>query len=105
MANEAFTNDGITNEVINKLISRQQVGYEEYGTTLEDSEAGMLYWITHAQEEMLDGAQYLEKMKQKFEHFDTLELIANLAAAQELSGYTEQRADLMRELLVRAGKL
>jgi hypothetical protein len=39
------------------------VGVEKYGTTLDRTDLTMLDWIQHAQEELMDGILYLEKIK------------------------------------------
>ena len=56
------TNDDITNKVIDLIIERQKAGYEEYGSTLADNKGNIKYWLKHLQEELLDAAQYIEKI-------------------------------------------
>ena len=36
----------------------------KYGTNLDRTDLSTLDWIQHAQEELMDGILYLEKMKQ-----------------------------------------
>lgn len=57
-----LTNDEVTNRVLELIMKRQKAGYEEYGTTLADNKGDILYWLRHLQEEMLDAAQYIEKL-------------------------------------------
>lgn len=56
--------DTIVNNIIQKFISRSNVGIDKYGTTLDRNDLTTLDWIQHAQEELMDGILYLEKLKQ-----------------------------------------
>jgi len=56
--------DSIVNSVISKFLERSRVGIEKYGTTLDRKDLTVLDWITHAQEELMDGILYLEKLKE-----------------------------------------
>lgn len=38
-------------------------GEEKYGVTMEREDLDVFQWIDHAQQEMLDAAVYLEKLK------------------------------------------
>jgi hypothetical protein len=58
-----MTKDPITNSIIEKIVKRAAAGFEEYGTTLADNKGDLDYWLTHLQEELLDAAQYIEKIK------------------------------------------
>lgn len=49
--------------VIEKFRSRSEFGIAKYGTTLDRTDLGILDWIQHAQEELMDGILYLEKIK------------------------------------------
>ena len=56
--------DSIVNTVIHKFLSRSELGIKKYGTTLDRDDLSTVDWITHAQEELMDGILYLEKLKQ-----------------------------------------
>ena len=58
--------DSIVNSVIKKFAERSKVGQEKYGTTLDRTDLKTLDWIQHAQEELMDGILYLEKLKTYF---------------------------------------
>ena len=107
MANETsnYTNDGVTNRVIEKIISRQQVGFKKYGVTLQRPDLTLPEWLNHLQEELMDATQYIEKLKDEHEDYHVLHLIADLAAQQEMSGYRHERSEVLRELLAKIGKL
>ena len=55
--------DSIVDGVIDKLIHRAIVGKEKYGVTLERGDLGLSEWLTHLQEELLDAANYIERIK------------------------------------------
>lgn len=54
------TPDRIVQDVIKKFDVRSMVGVQKYKTTLDDNNYDD--FLTHAQEEMLDGALYLQKL-------------------------------------------
>lgn len=61
--NRYLTQDSIVNSVIAQFATRSNIGLEKYGTTLDRDDLTILEWIQHAQEEMMDGTLYLEKIK------------------------------------------
>ena len=56
--------DTIVKAVVEKFLQRSAVGLAKYGVTLDRTDLGILDWIQHAQEELMDGILYLEKLKQ-----------------------------------------
>ena len=60
--------DTIVAAVIKKFQERSDLGQKKYGTTLDRTDLKTLDWIQHAQEELMDGILYLEKLKQSFSH-------------------------------------
>lgn len=55
--------DSIVASVIKLFAKRSEVGIKKYGVTLDRTDLSVLDWITHAQEELMDGILYLEKLK------------------------------------------
>lgn len=55
--------DSIVDSVIDKIISRARVGKDKYKTDLDREDLGLVEWLTHLQEELLDAASYIEKIK------------------------------------------
>ena len=51
--------------VIRKFQERSELGQKKYGTTLDRTDLKPLDWIQHAQEELMDGILYLEKLKKE----------------------------------------
>lgn len=56
--------DSIVTAIIQKFGERAETGQRKYGTTLDRTDLKTLDWINHAQEELMDGILYLEKLKQ-----------------------------------------
>lgn len=59
--------DSIVAAVIAKFQQRSALGIAKYGTTLDRTDLKPLDWIQHAQEELMDGILYLEKLKQELQ--------------------------------------
>ena len=59
--------DWIVERVRSKLADRSAAGIAKYGTTMERTDLTQLDWLRHAQEELLDGAVYLERLIQEQE--------------------------------------
>jgi len=57
--------DSVVTAVIQKFQQRARFGKAKYGTDLDRKDLQVHDWITHAQEELMDGILYLEKLKQE----------------------------------------
>lgn len=55
--------DSIVDAVVRKFLERSAVGQKKYGVTLDRTDLKVLDWITHAQEELMDGILYLERLR------------------------------------------
>jgi hypothetical protein len=55
--------DSIVDSVVDKIISRARVGKTKYNTDLDRNDLSLSEWLTHLQEELLDAANYVEKIK------------------------------------------
>ena len=58
--------DPVVDRVVNKFVSRSDVGFEKYGITLEDDPSRMFEWLNHLQEELMDAVLYLQKAKETY---------------------------------------
>lgn len=56
--------DTIVLAIISKFKARAVLGKQKYGTDLDRTDLKTEDWIQHAQEELMDGILYLEKLKQ-----------------------------------------
>jgi len=55
--------DRVVESVIDQLRTRAEKGKEKYGTTMERDDLSPLQWLQHLQEELMDAAVYVEKLK------------------------------------------
>ena len=60
---EVIFRDPIIEKVCDQLVSRSDVGYKKYGVTLDEDAPDLQKWLQHLQEELLDAANYVEKLK------------------------------------------
>ena len=60
--------DTIVAAVVKKFLERSEFGQKKYGVTLDRTDLKTLDWINHAQEELMDGILYLEKLKTQFQN-------------------------------------
>lgn len=47
------------------LLARSQAGYSKYGTTTDRTDIDLAGWLQHLQEELLDAAVYVERLKEE----------------------------------------
>ena len=52
--------DKIVQNVVDKYTERSNVGYNKYGTTLEDNNKDN--YLVHLQEELMDATLYIQKL-------------------------------------------
>ena len=56
--------DSVVKSVLQQFVDRANFGQTKYGTNLDRTDLSTTDWIQHAQEELMDGILYLEKLKQ-----------------------------------------
>ena len=49
--------------VIDQLRNREKAGLIKYGTNTERTDLDTIEWLQHLQEELMDGAVYIERLK------------------------------------------
>ena len=49
--------------VIEKIRNRAEIGLKKYGPTMARKDLSILEWLQHLQEELLDGAVYIERLQ------------------------------------------
>ncbi len=55
--------DSIVDSVIDQFVDRATFGKTKYNTDLDRDDLSVPDWIEHAQQELMDGILYLEKLK------------------------------------------
>jgi hypothetical protein len=56
--------DSIVRSITQKFQTRSEIGKKKYGTDLDREDLSVIEWLTHFQEELMDGILYAEKLKQ-----------------------------------------
>ena len=64
---DKFVVDTVVASIIAKFERRARMGNEKYGTDLDRTDLEKIDWINHAQDELMDGILYLEKLKQELQ--------------------------------------
>jgi hypothetical protein len=75
--------DSIVLAVIDLFKSRAAFGKQKYGTDLDRTDLKPLDWIQHAQEELMDGILYLQKLKTELKNTNPLPPQLPRAPSQE----------------------
>lgn len=78
----------IEDEVCEKIQQRAEVGLKKYGTTMEREDFSDLDWMIYLQEELMDGAVYLQRMINNYQ--DALSKLEKLTKRVE---YLEERLE------------
>ena len=63
----------IEKKVAERILKRSKAGEKKYGTTMERSDLSLIEWLQHLQEELLDAAVYVEKLKQEIHYTDKVD--------------------------------
>jgi len=64
---DKFVVDTVVASIIAKFERRARFGKTKYGTDLDRTDLEKIDWINHAQDELMDGILYLEKLKQELQ--------------------------------------
>ena len=55
--------DSIVDSVIDQFVDRAAFGKVKYKTDLDREDLSIIDWIEHAQQELMDGILYMQKLK------------------------------------------
>ena len=86
MKQEIEFRDPVVKRVVNKFVSRSDVGFEKYGITLDNDPSQMFEWLNHLQEELMDAVLYLQKAKETYTDQLQDDLTAQLKAYNDEAG-------------------
>jgi len=65
LTNKKNNMDQNVENVVSQLRAREERGLSKYGVNTERTDLSTLEWLQHLQEELMDGAVYVEKIKQE----------------------------------------
>ena len=60
---EIMKEDTNVKKVIEQLKERENRGIQKYGVNTDRTDLSPIEWLQHLQEELMDGAVYIEKLK------------------------------------------
>jgi len=63
LTNKKNNMDQNVENVVSQLRAREERGLSKYGVNTERTDLSTLEWLQHLQEELMDGAVYIEKLK------------------------------------------
>lgn len=62
--------DPVVESVVNKFVSRSDVGFAKYGKTLRADKSDLFVWANHLQEELMDAVLYIQRLKEELIELD-----------------------------------
>lgn len=71
--------DPVVENVVDKFVSRSDVGFAKYGKTLRDDHSDIFTWVNHLQEELMDAVLYMQRLKEEITTLKEEGMIAKLA--------------------------
>ena len=71
--------DPVVERVVDKFVSRSDVGFKKYGTTLEDERItgmkGLVKYLTDVQEELMDAVLYIQSAREELQDLNEEALV------------------------------
>ena len=71
--------DPVVERVVDKFVGRSNVGFEKYGTTLQDERTmkmkGLVKYLTDVQEELMDAVLYIQAARDELQDLSEEALI------------------------------
>ena len=71
--------DPVVERVVDKFVSRSDVGFSKYGTTLQDERTmkmkGLVKYLTDVQEELMDAVLYIQAARDELQDLSEESLI------------------------------
>ena len=75
--------DPVVERVVDKFVSRSDIGFAKYGVTLNDDKSNLFAWINHLQEELMDAVLYMQKLKESSTEEMQEALLRNIEVHEE----------------------
>ena len=75
--------DPVVERVVDKFVSRSDVGFAKYGVTLNDDKSNLFAWINHLQGELMDAVLYMQKLKESSTEEMQEALLKNIEVHEE----------------------
>ena len=82
--------DPVVERVVDKFVSRSDVGYDKYGTTLQDERTmkmkGLVKYLTDIQEELMDAILYIQTAREELQDLSDDALVEK--CKEDITDYT-----------------
>ena len=79
--------DPVVERVVNKFVKRSDVGFEKYGTTLQDERTlkmkGLQKYLNDIQEELMDAVLYIQAARDELQDLNEEALIDKIKYDEE----------------------
>ena len=86
--------DPVVERVVDKFVSRSDVGYKKYGTTLHEERTtkikGLFKYINDIQEELMDAVLYMQAAKEEIQDLSEEALIEKYKYINDLEVNEEE---------------
>ena len=76
--------DPVVESVVDKFVSRSDVGFAKYGKTLRDDKSDLFAWANHLQEELMDAVLYMQRLKEELTDLEQEAMIKRAEVNYEL---------------------
>jgi hypothetical protein len=83
--------DPVVESVVDKFISRSDVGFAKYGKTLRDDKSDLFAWANHLQEELMDAVLYMQRLKEELTDLQQEAMINRVQVNYELVDVKKDR--------------
>ena len=94
--------DSIVESVRQDLLDRSEVGIKKYNTTLDREDLNAGDWMTHAYQELLDGALYLKRLHKEWSKTQIYVLAEDFVRLEiKVNELDDINADLNAELHIK----
>ena len=71
--------DPVVERVVDKFVGRSNIGFEKYGTTLQDERTmkmkGLVKYLTDVQEELMDAVLYIQSAQEELQDLNEEALV------------------------------
>lgn len=81
----------ISTRLAQNLLKRTVDGFQKYGKTMDRNDLTPVQWAEHAQEEMIDSWQYLERVKDSFKLIEDARTVMQIIIANSIPESTESK--------------
>jgi len=83
--------DPVVESVVDKFVSRSDVGFAKYGKTLRDDKSDLFAWVNHLQEELMDAVLYMQRLKEELTDLQQEAMINRVQVNYELVDVKKDR--------------